>query len=45
MQKYMVDQIKARQNKAISALTKLQSYGVTDHEILNIYGFLTSARL
>jgi hypothetical protein len=27
------------------SLIKLQSYGVTDEEILNIYGFLESARL
>ena len=33
------------QNKAITALIKLQSYGLTDEEILNIYEFVNRARL
>jgi hypothetical protein len=35
----------ARQKHAVSALIKLQSYGVTDDEILNIYEFMNRARL
>jgi hypothetical protein len=35
----------ASRKHAVSALIKLQFYGVTDNEILNIYRFLDSARL
>lgn len=45
MQKYTIDQMAAPRNKAITALIKLQSYSVTDDEILNIHEFLISARL
>ncbi len=33
------------QNKALNALIKLQSFGVTKEEILNIYEFLKGLRL
>ncbi len=45
MQKYTIDQISAPRNKAITALIKLQSYAVTDEEILNIHELLIRARL
>ena len=35
----------AQRNKAITALIKLQSYAVTDEEILNIHELLIRARL
>ncbi len=35
----------AQRNKAVVALIKLQSYGVTDEEILSIFGVLDSACL
>jgi hypothetical protein len=41
----MLNLLFARQNKAISALIKLQSFGVTDKEILNFHEFLNGARL
>jgi hypothetical protein len=41
----MVNLFSARQNDALNALMKLQLYGVTEEEILNIYGFLNGARL
>jgi hypothetical protein len=43
MQIIMMDQIMARQNRAITALIKLQSHGITDEEILNIHGFMNRA--
>jgi len=45
MQKYTIDQISSPRNKAITALIKLQSYAVTDEEILNIHELLIRARL
>ena len=44
MQIFMMNQYLGRQNHAVNALMKLQSVGVTDKEILNIYEFLNSAR-
>ena len=44
MQKYTIDQMYAPRNKTITALIKLQSYSVTDEEILNIHEFLNVAR-
>jgi hypothetical protein len=44
MQVQMLNLFSARQNDALTALRKLQSYGVTLEEILNIYGILNSAR-
>jgi hypothetical protein len=41
----MMSLVLARQKHATSALIKLQSYGVTDNEILNIYRYLDNARL
>jgi 5'-3' exonuclease len=43
MQIYAMNQLSARQNNAIMALMRLQIYGITDHEILNVYEFLNSA--
>jgi hypothetical protein len=45
MQKCAIDQICAQRNKAITSLIKLQSFGVTDEEILNIHEFLNGVRL
>jgi hypothetical protein len=42
MQIYALNQFSARQNKAIMALFKLQSLGVKDDQILNMYKFLRS---
>ena len=41
----MLNLFSARQNKALNALMKLQSFSVTDEEILNIHEFLNVARL
>jgi hypothetical protein len=41
----MVNLFLGRQNDALKSLMKLQPCGVTDDEILNIYGFLDRARL
>ena len=43
MQIIMMDQIVARQNRAITALIKLQSHEITDEEILNIHEFMNGA--
>jgi hypothetical protein len=45
MQIQMVNLFSERQIDALNSLMKLQSCGVTDDEILNIYGFLNGARL
>ena len=44
MQIFMMDQILARQSYAVNTLMKLQSVGVTEAEILNIYEFLNAVR-
>jgi hypothetical protein len=41
----MMDIFSVNQNKALNALIKLQSCGVTEEEILNIHEFLNGARL
>src|SRR5438128_3936464 len=40
MQIYALNQFSARQNNAIMALMRLQAYGITDDEILNMYDIL-----
>jgi hypothetical protein len=40
---YAMNQICAPRNKAIASLLKLQNYGITDDEILNVYDFLNRA--
>jgi hypothetical protein len=42
---YTMNQICAPRNKAIASLQKLQSLGITDDEILNVYEFLNKARV
>jgi hypothetical protein len=37
--------LSASQNNAIMALMRLQTYGITDDEILNIHDILNRARL
>ena len=41
---YAMNQICAARNKAITSLLKLQNYGITDDEILDVYEFLNRAR-
>jgi hypothetical protein len=43
-QRYAMNEICAPRNKAIASLLKLQNYGITDDEILNVFEFLNSAR-
>jgi hypothetical protein len=40
MQKFAIDQMCVQRNRAINSLILLQSFGVTDQEILNIHEFL-----
>jgi NACalpha-BTF3-like transcription factor len=44
MQRYAINQMSAPRDKAIRALLKLQAYGISDEEILNVYEFLIRAR-
>ena len=44
MQIYAMNQLSARQNNAIMALMRLQTYGITDDEILNMHEILNRAR-
>ena len=44
MQINMVKQILVRQSKAIMSLIRLQGYGITDNEIINVEEFLIRAR-
>jgi hypothetical protein len=39
-----MNEICAPRNKAITSLLKIQNYGMTDQEILNVYEFLNRAR-
>jgi hypothetical protein len=39
----MVNLVSAHQNDALNSLMKLQTFGVTDEEILNIYELLKGA--
>jgi hypothetical protein len=41
---YTMNEICAPRNKAITSLLKLQNYGITDIEILNVYEYLNRAR-
>jgi hypothetical protein len=41
---YAMKEMSAPRNKAIMTLLKLQNWGITDHEILKVYEFLSSAR-
>jgi hypothetical protein len=40
---YTMNEICARRNKVITSLLKLQTLGITDDEILNLYEFLNRA--
>ena len=40
---YAMNEICAPRNKAITSLLKLQNYGITDIEILNVYEYLNRA--
>jgi hypothetical protein len=44
MQKIAITQMSVPRDKAIAALLKLQNFGITDDEILNVYEFLIRAR-
>jgi hypothetical protein len=44
MQIQMINQIMARQNNAIMSLIRLQGYGITDNEIINVNEILSRAR-
>ena len=44
MQRYAINQMSAPRDKAISSSLKLQNYGITDDEILDVYEFLNRAR-
>ena len=44
MQIQMMNEIMARQNNAIVSLIRLQEYGITDNEIINVEEFLIRAR-
>lgn len=43
-ERYAMNEICAPRNKAITSLLKLQNYGITDEEILNVYEFLNRVR-
>jgi hypothetical protein len=45
MQRYAINQMSTPRNEAITALLKLQAYGITDEEILNLYEFLNKTGL
>jgi NADH:ubiquinone oxidoreductase subunit D len=44
MQRYAINQISTPRDKAITALFKLQCYGISDEEVLNVYEYLNRAR-
>jgi DNA-directed RNA polymerase subunit F len=44
VQIYAMNEICAPRNKAITSLLKLQNYGITDDEILNVYEYLNKVR-
>jgi hypothetical protein len=44
VQIYAMNVICSPRNKAITALLKLQSYGISDQEVLNMYESLNRAR-
>jgi hypothetical protein len=45
LQIFTMNQISARQNKVVTSLFRLQAYGITDDDILNMSEFLNRARL
>ena len=45
MKIYALNQFSGRQNNAMMALMRLQTYGITDDEILNVHDILNRARL
>ena len=45
MQKIAINQMSVPRDKAIAALLKLQNFGITDDEILNVYEYLNRARV
>jgi hypothetical protein len=44
VQIYGMNEICAPRNKAVTSLLKLQNYGITDEEILNVFEYLSRAR-
>jgi hypothetical protein len=44
MQRFAINQMSAPRDKAITALLRLQAFGVTDDEILKVYEYLNRAR-
>jgi hypothetical protein len=44
MQRYAINQISAPREKAVTALLKLQCYGISDEEVLNVYEYLNRPR-
>ncbi|MGB7954871.1 MAG: hypothetical protein WCF23_12905, partial [Candidatus Nitrosopolaris sp.] len=44
VQIYGMNEICAPRNKAITSLVKLQSYGISDQEVLNVYEYLNRTR-
>jgi hypothetical protein len=44
MQRYAINQMSAPRDKAITALLRLQVYGITDDEILKVYEYLNRVR-
>jgi hypothetical protein len=44
VQIYELNEICAPRNKAITSLLKLQSYGISDQKVLNVYQYLNMAR-
>ena len=45
IQRYAINQMSASRDKAITALLKLQYYGISDEEVLNVYEYLNRARI
>jgi hypothetical protein len=45
IQRYAINQMSASTDKAITALLKLQYYGISDEEVLNVYEYLNRARI
>jgi hypothetical protein len=44
MQRYAINQMSVPRDKAITALFKLQGYGISGDEVLNVYEYLNRAR-
>ena len=44
MQRFAINQMSAPRDKAITALLRLQCYGISDEEVLNVYEYLNRAR-